>query len=136
MSVETGAAGLLPQPEAVLQLLRSRRVTRDFKSEPVSAEQLKMVLEAGTWASSASNNRILRFLVVQEARAIGLIKALSPGMLGRPPALILICTDLRAAAEAELQLDKDRSTWIDVGTAAMNMMVQAHALGLGNSPLA
>ncbi len=124
-----------PDPDGVLQLLRSRRVTRTFTSESVSADALTMILEAGCWASSASNNRILRFLVVQEAESIRLVRALSPGMLGVPPGLIVVCTDLRAAAQAGLQLDKDRSTWIDVGTAAMNMMVQAHALALGTCPV-
>ncbi len=93
-----------------------------------------MILEAACWASSGSNNRVLRFLVVQDAQSIRLVRALSPGMLGVPPALIVVCTDLRAAAQAELQLDKDSTTWIDVGTATMNMMVQAHALDLGTCP--
>jgi albonoursin synthase len=121
-------------PEALLALLRSRRVVRDYASGPVDDEQLRMVLEAGTWATSASNNRVHRFLVVREASRMRLVKAMAPGIYSQPGAMIVTCTDLRVVASAQLQLDKDDSIWIDVGTAAMNMMIEAHALGLGTCP--
>jgi nitroreductase len=122
------------EPEAVLALLRSRRVVRDFTGQPVEDAALLMILEAGRWASSASNNRVHRFLVVSDPRRLKLVKAVSPGMLARPAALIAICTDLDAIAERQIQIDRDTSTWMDVGTAAMTMMVQAHAMGLGTCP--
>lgn len=56
-------------------------------------------------------------------------------MLGSPAALIVICTDGGLAAAAEVQLDRDVTPWIDVGTAAMNMMLAAHAVGLGSCPV-
>jgi nitroreductase len=121
-------------PEQCLALLRSRRVVRDFTDEPVEDDPLMMIMEAGRWASSASNNRIHRFLVVRDRGRLDLVRAMSPGMLARPPALIVICTDRAAAAARQVQLDRDTTTWIDVGTAAMNMMVQAHAMGLGTCP--
>jgi nitroreductase len=55
-------------------------------------------------------------------------------MLGVPTAIIVICTDPALATEAAVQLDKDTTPWIDVGTAAMNMMLVAHALELGACP--
>lgn len=55
-------------------------------------------------------------------------------MLARPTALIVICTDLERAREEQVQVEKDTTTWMDVGTAAMNMMIAAHALGLGSCP--
>jgi albonoursin synthase len=121
-------------PEALLGLLRSRRVVRDYAPGPVDEEQLRMILEAGTWATSASNNRVHRFLVVRDASRMSLVKAMAPGIYSLPGAMIVICTDLRVVARAQLQLDKDNSIWIDVGTAAMNMMIEAHALGLGTCP--
>lgn len=120
--------------DAVLALLRSRRVVRDFTAEPVCDEDLLALLEAGRWASSASNNRAHRFLVVRDPARILLVRAMSPGMLALPAALVVICTDLPAAAAKQIQVDKDTTRWIDVGTAAMAMMVQAHAMGLGTCP--
>lgn len=120
--------------EATLSLLRSRRVVRHFTAEPVGDEELGAIVEAGRWASSGSNVRIHRFLVIRDPRRIGLVRAVSPGMLGVPPALVVICTDLEAAAARQVRIGHDTSSWIDVGTAAMSMMVEAQALGLGTCP--
>jgi nitroreductase len=56
-------------------------------------------------------------------------------MLTVPPALIAILTDTQVAAEQFMQLDRDHTTWVDAGTAAMNMMLMAQALGLGSCPV-
>jgi nitroreductase len=120
--------------EAVLEAIRTRRVVRAFTDDPVSVDDLRRILESARWAVSAGNRRINKFLVVRDTRTIGLVKAVSPGMLGRPTALIVICTDTEKAAKEQVQLDRDPNTWIDVGTAAMNMMLAAHALGLGSCP--
>ncbi|MGH7642198.1 MAG: nitroreductase family protein [Candidatus Dormibacteria bacterium] len=114
--------------------MRSRRVCRDFTDERVERADIETIVEAARLASSAGNIRLHRFLVVQDQRRIALIQAVSPGMWVPPPALIVICTDLEVAAKAQVQVGKDHSVWIDVGTAAMNMMLAAHALGLGSSP--
>jgi nitroreductase len=56
-------------------------------------------------------------------------------MLAPPPAMIVILTDLDVAERESLQLEHDTANWMDVGTAAMNMMNVAHALGLGTCPV-
>lgn len=122
-------------PAAVMALIRSRRVSRVFLDEPVSAEALLDILEAGRWATSGGNRRIHRFLVVREGDTLARIRAVSPGILGRPRAIIVIVTDLDRATRELVQIDHDRTTWIDVGTAAMNMMLAAHAIGLGSCPV-
>jgi nitroreductase len=114
--------------------VRRRRVSRRFTSEPVSEDDIWQVLEAARRAASAANVRIHRFLVVQDPRRIRLVRMVSPGMLAVPQALIVICTDLEAAAAAELQVEKDDAVLVDVGTAAMTMMLAAQALGLGSCP--
>ena len=119
---------------SLFKTMRTRRVCRQFSELPVAVEDLKRILEAGRWASSAGNTRVHRFLVVTDAARIALVKSVAPGMLATPTALIVICTDLDAAARAQVQTGKDTTVWMDVGTAAMNMMLMAHALGLGSSP--
>jgi nitroreductase len=47
----------------------------------------------------------------------------------------VICTDMRRSDSFGIRHDRDDSTWIDVGTAAMNMQLMAHALGLGTTPV-
>lgn len=121
-------------PASLLGLLSTRRVVRDFSAEPVEDPQLWMILEAGRWASCASNNRVHRLLVVRDPQRIKLVADMSPGIFSHPAAMVVICTDLHAVAAAQLQLDADRTIFIDVGTLMMNMMVEAHALGLGTCP--
>jgi nitroreductase len=118
----------------LMEVIRSRRVTRNFTAEPVDDESLHMVVEAARWASSAGNRRINRFLAVRDPGIIARVRAFSPGMLAMPAALVVICTDLERVRVEQVQLERDTSVWIDVGTAAMSMMLAAHALGLGSCP--
>jgi albonoursin synthase len=121
-------------PHDLLGLIRSRRVVRDLTPEPVGDDDLLMVLEAGLWATSGGNNRIHRFLVVRDPRTIRLVVDLSPGIFSPPGVMIVVCADLDVAERLELDMERYKTPWIDVGTAAMNMMMQAHALGLGSCP--
>jgi nitroreductase len=120
--------------QAVLEVMRTRRVVRSFTDEPVSESELRMILESGRWALSAGNRYISKFLVVQDPSRIRLVRTVSPGMLAKPTALIVILTDLDKAAEQQVQIDRDTATAVDVGTAAQNMSVMALALGLGSCP--
>jgi len=121
--------------EAVLEAIRSRRVVRDFKAEPVTKVQLDQILTAGRWAATAGNRRINRVLVVQNPRSLKLVKSIAPGIWAKPTALIIICVDLDLARQDLVQIERDPSIQIDVGTAAMNMMLAAHAIGVGSCPV-
>jgi nitroreductase len=121
--------------EPLIERLRRRRVTRDFTGAPVAEEQVRLVLEAGRWAPSASNLRLHKFVVVEEASLIDLVKRVAPGILGNPTVLIVICTDLERCREVGARPDADRTRYIDVGTAAMNMLLVAQDLGLGACPV-
>jgi albonoursin synthase len=121
-------------PAGLLALMSTRRVVRDFSPEPVEDTQLWMILEAGRWATCASNNRVHRLLVVCDRQQVKLVADMSPGIFSHPAVMVVICTDLQAVAAAELRPDADRTVFIDVGTLMMNMMAEAHALGLGTCP--
>ena len=121
--------------DIVFETMRTRRAVRAFSAEPVSVAQIRRIIAAARWASSAGNRRLHRFYVTRDRAKIDLISAVGPGFYGRPPALIVICTDLARAEESGVKDGRDESTWIDVGTAAMNMQLMAHALGLGTTPV-
>lgn len=128
--------GVTPKERAeiVLDVIRSRRVVRRFTDESPSDQQVHSVLEAGRWATTGGNRRIHRFLVIRDPKTIRLVKMISPGMLGIPPVIILICLD-HDAIEKEQTRAEHTSGLVDVGTQAMNMMVAAHAVGLGSCPV-
>jgi nitroreductase len=136
MSARASARPLQPAgAEAVLEAIRSRRVTREFTAEPLTKDQLDQILTAGRWAATAGNRRINRFLVVQNPRSLKLVKSIAPGIWASPTALIVICVDLDLARQDLVQIERDPSIQIDVGTAAMNMMLAAHAIGVGSCPV-
>jgi nitroreductase len=128
-TADTGAA------DQILAVMKSRRVCRSFTDEPVSDDDLRKMTEAARWATSGGNRHLHKFLVVRDPETIRRVRAVSPGMLAPPPAMIVILTDLEVAARESLQLEHDAANWMDVGTAAMNMMNVAHALGLGTCPV-
>ena len=109
--------------ETVLQTMRTRRVVRSFTDEPVSEAHLRMILESARWALSAGNRYISKI-----RRMLQLLAS------QKPTALIVILTDLHKAAEQQVQIGRDTATEVDIGTAAQNMSVMAHALGLGSCP--
>lgn len=121
--------------DQLLAFMKRRRVCRSFTSEPVAADDLRRIAEAGRWASSAGNRHIHKFLIVRDPRTIRLVRAVAPGMIAAPPALIVILTDHEAAAREMVQLARDCANWGDVGTAAMMMLLMGHALGLGMCPV-
>jgi albonoursin synthase len=121
--------------DAVFEVMRSRRAVRAFTNEPVAVADIRQIIAAARWASSAGNRRLHRFYVTRDPEKIDLVSTIGPGFYGMPAALIVICTDLSRAERFGVREGHDTSTWIDVGTAAMNMQLMAHALGLGTTPV-
>ncbi len=118
----------------LLDTIRTRRVTRDFTEEAVMREDLLHVLEAARWAPSAGNRRLHRFIAIQDPITIKLIRAVSPGIHGHPTALVVICIDWAKVARLGCKAHHP-GVYIDVGTAAENMLLAAHSLGLGAGPM-
>ena len=83
--------------DQVLALMKSRRVCRSFTDEPVSDADLQKMTEAARWATSGGNRHLHKFLIVRDPAKIRRVRAVSPGMLAPPPAMIAILTDLEVA---------------------------------------
>lgn len=118
----------------LFEAIKRRRVCRAFKAEPIERVDLDLLLQAARWAPSAGNRRIHKFIVIDDPQTIDLIRTFSPGMLAHPAALIIICTDLKSAKVEGVKVERDSTTWIDVGAAAQNIMLTAMELGLGTCP--
>jgi nitroreductase len=120
--------------QETLEVIRTRRVIRNMTAEPVQREQLEIILDAGRWAPVAGNQRIHRFVAVQDPLMLRLLRLVSPGMFQRPQAIILICVDWEKAESYQLP-SSDQTPYIDLGTAMQTMMLAAHAIGLGSGPV-
>lgn len=64
---------LLPRPESLLELIRSRRSNRAFRKEPVPRESLDRIVEAAHLAPTASNGQELEFVVITDPVHLGAI---------------------------------------------------------------
>lgn len=117
-----------------LELIRTRRVARAMTGEPVPRDQLEQILEAATHAPNAGNRRLQRFIVVDRASTLRVLRMLSPGMLQHPAAVIIICSDVVKAAEYGFA-PSSGGLYVDVGTAGQTMLLAAHALRLGSGPV-
>jgi len=118
----------------ILEVIRRRRVVRFFTDAPVPEEVLWKILEAARWAPTGGNRRVHRFVCIMGADLIRQVKMVSPGILGVPTALVIVCIDWRLAGCPVLK-PKYRSAYIDVGTATQNMLLAAHTLGVGACPV-
>jgi nitroreductase len=134
MTGEPNTASHGSAADAVMENIRTRRVVREFTADPLTEAEIRPILTAGRWAATGGNRRIQRFLVSQSPETIRLVRAVSPGIWTRPSALVVICVDGALARADQVQIERDTTVLIDVGTAAMNMMLAAHAIGIGSCP--
>jgi nitroreductase len=110
----------------LLEGIYSRRSVRSFTGEDVSLEELMEILRAGSWAPSGLNNQPWRFVTVRERGILsGLARLTRYGRIveGAPVSIAVFCD--RQAMYHEV---KDHQS---MGACLQNMLLAAHALGLG-----
>ncbi|MFV1990530.1 MAG: nitroreductase family protein [Acidimicrobiales bacterium] len=113
-----------------LEIIRSRRVIRHFTGKSIPKKTLWNILEAARWSPTANNRRVILFVCVTDPKTLRQIKMVAPGMEDPPTALVVMCVNW-----SMLPVKNDRSIYIDVGLAAENMLLAAHAQGLGGWPM-
>jgi nitroreductase len=118
----------------VLAAIRSRRVVRSMDGDPVGREALETILDAARWAPSAGNRHLQRFVATDDPGTLRVLRMVSPGMIARPTAAIVICTDWSLAVDFGFRPDVP-GPWIDVGTAAATILLAAHSIGVGAGPV-
>jgi len=107
----------------VLEAIKTRRSIRRFKEEKIPPHVLREVLEAGRWAPSSKNSQPWRFIVIaDEDLKRRVANATTAGkFLAKAPLGIAVAVDTRAT----------RHPAEDGAAATMNILLAAHALGLG-----
>ena len=136
----------------LFEAVKTRRSIRRYTSDPVDDKKIAAILEAGRWAPSWANTQCWRFIVVRDpeikARVAGTFKKSEiRGEIVDNPAIKIINTTLVlivVCAEAGKSGTKpgsggaggfmtDKGDWFmfDTALAVENMVLAAHALGLG-----
>lgn len=110
----------------LLEGIYTRRSIRQFTEETVERERLLEIIKAGTWAPSGLNNQPWRFVAVTDEgvrlKLAGLTKYRN--VIESAPAAIAVFAD----REAMYHEVKDHQA---MGACLQNMLLAAHALGLG-----
>lgn len=114
-----------------LEAIHTRRSIRAFTDEPVSDEDLLTIIKAGAAAPTGGNAQMWVFISVRDKKRIAALRALSPGIIGLPTAVIVMCLDeRRRTAEPEGSLDI--MPYFDIGAALQNISLAAQEVGLGS----
>jgi nitroreductase len=114
-----------------LEAIHSRRSIRAFSEAPVSDEDMKTIIEAAAAAPTGGNAQMWAFISVRNPKRIAAMRALSPGIIGQPTAVIIMCLDQRRrTTNPEGALDI--MPYFDIGAALQNISLAAHDLGLGS----
>ena len=141
------------QEMTVLKGISALRSVRKFKLDPVPDSALQMILEAASKAASGSNTQPWEFIVVKDSKLKARLKEpmlrtwlqrirTTPGMSGRMknvydeatemlrntekvPVLVYCCLDLNRVSKSE------EVRYASIYPAVQNLMLAAHALGLG-----
>lgn len=93
------------------------------------------MIEAAIWAPTGSNIQPWYYVIIKDKDILNKITAFSPGLLGNPSSLIVICTDRKRAFEKASTLGRDELCIMDISMAAQNLMLLATEKGLATCPV-
>jgi nitroreductase len=111
-----------------LEIIFGRRSIRAYTTNPVEDEKVQLLLEAAMAAPSAVAKDPWRFVVIRQKSLLKELAAALPNgqMLPDAQVGIVVCGDLEAAHDGQLSYMLQ-----DCSAAIENLLIAAHALGLG-----
>jgi nitroreductase len=135
----------------LFEAIKTRRSIRRYKTDPVDDKKIEAILEAGRWAPSWSNTQCWRFIVVRDPQVKSRLsesflryqlpdkKMDNPAinMVKTAPVVIVVCAKLATSGttpgvgSGDFFTDKGDWYMFDTALAVENMVLAAHALGLG-----
>jgi len=110
--------------EDALELIKSRRSIRKYKSTPVEDEKIMKCLEAARWAPSASNKQPWEFIIVKDEKMREKFAVIHPyaKFVAESPVVFIPLTNPEIHAKYHMS---------DTGLAILHFMIEAYSLGLG-----
>ncbi|MDE5560452.1 MAG: nitroreductase family protein [Bacteroidaceae bacterium] len=82
-NIHTVNRDLLPSPESLMELIRSRRSNRTITAAPIPRHALDMILEAARYAPTAENSRQVHLHLVTDWKTLHDIEAATMGFFMR-----------------------------------------------------
>ena len=115
----------------ILKAIEQRHSIRSFQEKKVPKEVLIKLADAAQRAPSASNLQAWKFLFVTEDALREKVDFFSPGLSGKPPVILVICSDMEKALKKGGENSKIYGCMMDASMAAENLMLAALEYGLG-----
>jgi nitroreductase len=109
-----------------IEAIMTRRSIRKYTDEQVTDDQITRILSAAMSAPTAGNQQAWEFVVITDRKVLNALPDVHPyaRMLHTAPAAILVCGNLETET-------KEGYYPQDCAAATQNILLAAHALGLG-----
>ncbi len=112
----------------VLECIKTRRSIKKYQDKPVEQALIERIVEAGTYAATGRNRQSPIILAITDKETIKTLSKINAEVMGAEgdpfygaPCVLVVLAD------------KNASTYLYDGSLVMgNMMLAAHALGLGS----
>jgi len=115
--------------DAAYDCIMSRTSIRQYQDKSVEEAKIVKLLKAGMAAPTAVNRQPWHFIVLDTRERLDRLVNVNPNarMLKQAPLAIVVCGDMKKALQGDAQ-----AYWIqDASAATENILLAAHALGLG-----
>jgi len=100
------------------------RAIRDYRTDPISDEDLAAILEAARWTGSSKNRQNWSFIVITDQQRLqGLAEY---GDFTQP---------IRDSAATIVLVQEPGGNMFDIGRASQNIMLAAKAIGVATCPI-
>jgi len=135
----------------LMDIIKKRRSTRAYKSDPIPDDFVRQVIEAARWAPTGANTQPFEFVVVSDQKIKTKIKEIlsenavaavtkqgAVPVVKRPyleaaPILIIVLGDPRFEEAFAKGVQREEIFQASLSAAVQNMHLAATALGLGGS---
>lgn len=117
----------------VFDCIYNRRSIRKYTEEPVEFDKITKIIDAAAHAPSAGNMQNWRFIIVTDRGLINKLyeHCLQQEVILNAQSVIVICGDIEKAERLYGLRGKRLYTTQNCACAIQNMLLAAHALGLG-----
>lgn len=122
------AAKTADNGQAAIENIMTRTSIRKYKDQPVEQEKIDIMLKAAMAAPTAVNLQPWHFIVIDDKNTLKLLSGQQPN---NAPLMIAVCGDTNKTTMPDGK-GKLPDFWVqDVSAATENLLLAAHAQGLG-----